>query len=137
MDYATQADLIERFGEQELIQLTDESGRGIIDEDKVARALADAAGEIDAHIESRLQLPLDTVPRALTRIACDITRYYLYDDAVPEQIAKRYDDAIRFLRAVARGDMQIGAASESPSTDKTVDFSAGGNVWDRSDDGFI
>lgn len=137
MDYATQQDMVNRFGEEELIQLTDQVGRGVIDSARVIWALNDAHGEIDAHLEPRYQLPLTVVPRMLVAIACDIARFHLYDDAAPEGVAKRYDNAIRLLRSIARGEVQLGAASESPETDNSVQFEGGGNVFDRKDDSFI
>jgi phage gp36-like protein len=137
MSYATESDMVSRFGRDQLVQLTDEDGRGVIDSDKVTKALNDAAGEIDAHLEPRYQLPLATVPISLVRIACDLARYYLYTDAAPEQVNKRYDAAIKFLGAIARGDIKLGADDQLDDSENLVEFAGGGNVFDRSDDGFI
>lgn len=120
MGYATQDDLVERFGEIELIQLTDRDGVvGAINTAVVAAKLADADGEIDPYLRSRYALPLATVPQPLMRIACDIARYHLHADRATEQVAQRYKDAIAFLRAVAKGELQLGldpAAQPAPAT---------------------
>lgn len=108
MPYATQQDLVDRFGETEVIQLSDRASTGAIDAAVVAAKLADAEAEIDSYLAGRYTLPLDPVPLTLQRIACDITRYHLYDDRPTEYVAKRYDAAVAFLKAVNKGDIQLG-----------------------------
>lgn len=129
MPYATLQDLVERFGEQELIELTDRAGAGVIDADVADRAIQDASGEIDGYVSAAgYPVPLDPVPRLITAYCADIARYRLYDDHAPEQATKRYDDAVRFLRAVAKGDVKLGATPPEP-TAGTADFDAGRNVF--------
>lgn len=110
MAYATKQDLVDRFGYEELTQLTDRLTSGHPDDTIIALAIADASAEIDSYLVGRYNLPLTTVPSALSRIASDIARYYLYDDRMTEQVAKRYDTAIQFLRAVGKGELDLGAA---------------------------
>lgn len=107
MPYATQSDLEERFGPQELAQLTDRVDGLMPDPAVVARAIADAEAEIDGYLAARYAVPLGTVPAVLVRLTCDIARYRLYDDRVTEAVRTRYTDAIAFLRAVAKGDARI------------------------------
>lgn len=114
MSYCTIQDLIDRFGEAELIQLTDRQRTGIIDDGVVSRAISDATAEIDGYLAGRYTLPLETVPAALTRIACSIARYHLYDARATEQVSKNYDTALSFLRSVAKGNIAIGAGSVAP-----------------------
>lgn len=119
MSYCTQQNLIDRFSEQELIELTDRATpvTGAIVAAVLSRAIADADAEIDGHLAAKFTLPLDPVPLTLERIACDITRYHLYDDRVSEQVRTRYQDAIKFLKGVVDGSISIGvdAASEAPA----------------------
>jgi len=110
MTYATQADLETRFSTEELAQRTDRIDGSVIDADVVARALADAEAEIDGYLAKRYQLPLATVPPMLARLACDIARYYLYDDCVIEVVRKRYEDSVRLLKALASGEVTLDAA---------------------------
>jgi len=139
MSYCTQTDLIERFGESEIRQLSDRHNVGDIDADVVARAIADADGEIDGYLGGRFTLPLANVPTVLVRVACDIARYYLYDDAVSEQVVRRYNDARDFLRSAGRGDISLGvdANGAAPVSDNTATLESGGSVFNRSDKGFI
>lgn len=111
MSYCTKADMIARFGELELIQLTDDVNAGAIDDETLAQAIADAEAEINSYLAGRYTVPLPSTPLVLVRIATDIARYYLYADRVTEQVRVRYDDGVKFLRAVAKGDVSIGVDS--------------------------
>lgn len=111
MDYATQADLIDRFGETELAQLTDRDNGAILDPTVLNRALADADAEIDSYLAARYQLPLASVPTALVRVAADLARYRLYDDRVTEAVRNRYQEAVGYLKAISAGGVVIDGAS--------------------------
>lgn len=115
MTYAGLQDLVERFGERELAQLTDEAGGQAIDAATVARALADADAEIDGYLGARYALPLTQVPPLVLRLACDIARYRLYDDGVPATVRQRYEDAVAVLRRIADGTVTLGVgAAQTP-----------------------
>lgn len=117
MTYATQADLVARFTETEIGQVADTDGSGEIDAALVARALADADAEIDAALAGRYQLPLATVPPLLTRIACDLARFSLYTDQVPQVVEMRQKNAVRLLSDIAAGRVSLGLATPpEPST---------------------
>ncbi len=135
MTYATQQDLVERFGQEELIQLTDRNSVGAIDATVVAKALADADAAIDGYVASRYTLPLSPVPAQLNRVAGDIARYYLYEDKPTEAVQKRYDAAIAWLKDVAKGLITLGvdAAAQAPTPASTVQFEAGQKVFARED----
>lgn len=109
MPYATQSDLTARFTETELIQLTDrDATTSAVDTAVLDAALQDADAEIDARLMARYTLPLASVPRLLVNAACDIARYRLYDDRAPDHVVKRYDDALRLLDKISKGDVQLG-----------------------------
>ena len=105
MGYATKQNLIDRFDEKELVELTDRAtpAAGAIDDQVLNRALADADARINAFLAPRYTLPIDPVPGVLEQTACDIARYYLYEDRVTDQVKRRYDDAMAFLKNVANG----------------------------------
>lgn len=108
--YATQADLETRFGSEEIAQRSDRINGSVIDVTVVARALADADAEIDAYLAVRYQLPLASVPAVLGRVACDIALYRLCD-IPPDEVRKRYEDAVRDLKRAADGALVIDGAS--------------------------
>lgn len=107
MTYATLQTMLERFGDEELIQRTDRHGSGQLDVQVMARALADADAEVNSYLAVRYALPLAGVPTALARVAADVARYRLYDDGVPETVRKRYEDAVALLKRMASGDVKL------------------------------
>ena len=111
MTYATQAELETRFSHIELLKLTDRTNSGAVDVAVVTRALADADAEIDGYLAARYTLPLTPIPPVLSRVAADIARYHLYGDRVQEAVRQRYEDAIRLLKSIAKGEVQLGIAT--------------------------
>jgi phage gp36-like protein len=116
MPYATQLDMMQRFGQIELTQLTDRENTGSIDVDVLNQALGDADTEINGHLEGRYTLPLSRTPKILVTYACDIARYRLYDDRATEQVTKRYESAMKFLRMVAEGRLSLGLDENGEAT---------------------
>lgn len=106
--YATQQNMIDRFGEQELIELTDRANAGTINATVLGQALADADAEINAYLTSRYTLPLASVPPVLVKFAADVARYQLYDTRATEMVKARYDDAVKFFKALASGIVSLG-----------------------------
>jgi phage gp36-like protein len=107
MAYATKQDLVTRFGEAELVSLTDRTGSGHVDDAVVARALADAGAKIDSYLRGRYTLPLAVVPRDLLAPACDIARFQLYSDRPTDTVRERFEDAIAWLKDVAAGRVNL------------------------------
>lgn len=123
MPYATQAQMIDRFGQPELIQLTDRDGSaGAIVAAVLDAALLDADEEIDSYLRGVRALPLASpIPERLVRVACDLARYHLYDDHAPEGVRTRYQDGIRWLRDVASGRASLGEVDTvAPETGRLV-----------------
>ena len=102
--------MIDRFGQAELVQLTDRTipATGAIVDAVLNKALADANAEIDGYLIGQYQLPLASVPANLEALACDIARYKLFDDRATEQVSKRYDDAVKYLVRVGKGELSLG-----------------------------
>lgn len=141
MTYATQQNLIDRFGEDELIQLTDRAGLDAIDATVISRALGDADATINGYLAARYTLPLSSpVPEILERLACDIARYALFEDQVTEIVEKRYKDAIALLRDVSAGRAELGLSDtdNKPVSKSTAQISSTTPVFRRGNsEGFI
>lgn len=141
MAYATAQDMIKRFGEEELIDLTDRDGSlGSIAAPVLDQALADASAEIDGYLGGRYKLPLATVPAVLIRICCDIARYQLYDERANEQLQTRYQDSIKFLRSLGKGELNLGLPDEGESgpSQNLAEMHSDGHVFRRGNSsGFI
>lgn len=112
--YATEADLVARFGE-EIGSLKVMVSNPTFVED----AIQDATEEINGHIGDRYPLPLPNVPSNLKRMACDIARYRLYFQQPTDEVRKRYEDAVAFLKRVA--DNKAHLQIQLPITNEIVD----------------
>lgn len=125
MSYATVADMVLRFGESVMVQLTDLARSGQVDHAAAQMALDDAAAEIDGYL-NRYTRPFATVPRILTVYCCDMARYRLATGMrqLTDDVQSRYDAAVGYLRLVATGRASLGGlpASQAPATDNTVVF---------------
>jgi len=139
MSYCKLQDLIDRFGEIELIELSDNDNVGQINEDTIDSAIEDADGLINGYVGSRFPVPLSPVPSSINRIACELARYYLYDDGAPDYVTKRFDDAEKVLKGISKGEISIGITEqgEKPSSQNTVQMTSGGNVFNRKDKSFL
>lgn len=124
--------MIARFGEAEVIALTDRANLGVVDDTVLAGALAEADAEIDPYLAPCLVLPLSSVPKILSGFACDIARYRLCGSGVTEteEVRKRYEDAIKFLVKVSRGEISLGldAVGATPAAHGSVQISAPARV---------
>jgi phage gp36-like protein len=109
MAYATRADMVKRFGLDEITGLEKESGKGT---QSVTAALLDAAAEIDGYISQRYKLPLPlgkSFP-VLVWLSCDIARYRLWEGKVNDEqdtVYIRYKRTVKVLEDIAAGDMSL------------------------------
>lgn len=103
MTYATKQAMLDRFSERELAELTDAVAHSSIDDATLAPALAFAGDLINSKLRARYTVPLATVPQIIIDYACDIARYRLYGDAVPELIKERFAQAMNYLNDLALG----------------------------------
>lgn len=132
MSYATQQDLVDHYGEAEIIQLSDRADTGAINAAVVAEALTDASEEMDGYIGTRYALPLPTQPTALTRICADIARYRLYQFP-PDEVAQRYKDAVKFLENISKGSVTLGLPqAEQPESAGEPQSSKPSRVFTRT-----
>lgn len=113
--YANVGDMVARFGDLEVMQLSDRNMDGTIDEDVVNIALGDATAEIDTYL-GRFSQPFSEVPPILKRLCCDIARYRLAATSgvqITDEIRNRYKiDVLDLLRSLAKGEVQLGTNSQ-------------------------
>lgn len=120
--FATKDDMVRRFGQREVIQLTDREFTGAIDDQVLQSALDAADAEVCGYLASRYQLPLVATPRLLVDYACDIARYRLTGTEVQStpDIETRYNHAVRYLGKVAVGDIGLGIDTQGAPVDNQV-----------------
>ena len=138
MSYATSADLLTRFGEGELLRLA-MTPSGELDQATLQLALDDASALIDGYLAGRYPLPLTHVPSALVPICADIARHRLYGEQAPEQIAKRNEAALAFLKSVGKGELALGLAAdgEQLESQNLAQLQSDGRVFGRDSGGFL
>lgn len=126
--YVTVEAMLKKFGERELIQLTDneEPYQHMINYDKLNAALEEANSEVDGYL-SRFNLPLQTIPPYLKNAACNMARYHACTGALSENdpIKIKHDAAIRTLKDIAKGELTLGG---SPAGESKPVESSGNNV---------
>ena len=103
-------DMILRFSEREIAALTDHEYGRTVDDEVLARAIADAEAEAGSYLAAAGYHGLsgDKVPRVLVVKVCDIARYYLHEDGDIEIVEKRYKSAIDWLKALVKDPRLLG-----------------------------
>ncbi|MDR0966661.1 MAG: DUF1320 domain-containing protein [Myxococcales bacterium] len=129
MAYCSLTDLIDRFGEREILVLTDRDKDGVADTAVADAAISDASAEIDLRVGQRYRVPVAPTPPILRSFACDIARYRLAGERPHDQIAQRYRDAIASLELIANGQVSLGAGDASLAGQSRVSFSAPAPVF--------
>lgn len=146
MSYATQADIELHFGEAQVLIASDRDGDGVADTGLIDSALLKASEEIDSYLIMRYSLPLATTPGILKSVCCEIAMYRLSPDtSYTEEKRKRYEDAIKWLRDVAKGlvgldddsgteeegddNLEIDDGTETTVTSRVFTRSKLGGLW--------
>jgi len=139
MPYCTEQDMVDRYGDSEMIQLTDRDDLGIIDSSLVTMSIENASAVMDGYIGSRYALPLINPPRVLELYCADIARYHLYDDRVTEAVERNHVTAMSFLKQVSEGRVKLGLSDsgDKPKANEGAQMTSGGRVMGRADNGFL
>lgn len=116
MPYIDKAYMITRFGEADIIELTDrvEPITEAIVDDVLDAALISASGIADAYISARYKTPLSSVPEMIKDCVGAIAYYKLCRDRYTDEVRQEYDDALKFLKDVANGKAQLVAEGSEP-----------------------
>lgn len=114
--YASVANMVERFGNTEMIRLSMPEDRETetLDPAKIEVALIDATALIDGYLRGRYKVPLATVPMDVVRAACILARYDLAkgERVEPtEQMRLERKEVILWLENIAKGLITIEAVA--------------------------
>jgi phage gp36-like protein len=124
MSYTTREDYEEAFGARELSDLL---AQGVDFE----RQVAAAASMINGYLAARYTLPLLEVPDMVRGWALDATRYRLWSDQAPEEVRRRYEDALQQLRDLAarKIDLPPGSNGIAPASGFVIDGYSAARVF--------
>jgi phage gp36-like protein len=117
MSYATREALIDRYGEPELVRLTDVDRLGVVDEGKLSAAIESTNAMVDAYLSGAgYSLPLTPMDASIVDAACAIVRFKLFRyEAVPEAIEAK-DAAIDYLTRISKGTVSLVGQSDAPKS---------------------
>ncbi len=120
--YAQKQDMIDRYDEASLIELTarDNDAAYAINDIILDKALSDADSLINAYIAAKYKTPIYPIAPVLVMHACDIAWYKLHRSRYPEEVRKAYDDAISFLNRIASGQIRLDDGSSEPTSTAAI-----------------
>ncbi|GMT42823.1 MAG: hypothetical protein IEMM0002_1234 [bacterium] len=139
MAYSTTQDVKDRISEDTLVQLTDTTNSGQVDDTLVQSAIADADSLIDSLISPVYQVPLSSVPRIIKERSAIIAifKLHLFRSVNPGVWKDAYLGALEFLQSVAAGKATLeGSAPEPPATSdlsSNVDFESSDRKFSRDE----
>jgi phage gp36-like protein len=132
--YIAQGDLDEYLSEDALRQLTDDSNNKEADAAIVAECIAGAEDYFDGHIAHRYTVPLSSHTGIVDELCVVFAtqRLYARRGRMPEPFEKIYEDAMKTLEKIAKGEIIIDGADESESEVDVVEVTTQTRVHDRS-----
>ena len=116
--YATTADLIQRFGQDEIEVLAPTANVEAIDAAKVETAITDASAEMNSYLASKYNVPVQDQSNVLIAVCCDLTRYHLCTIQPTDEVTQRYQQRIAWLRDISLGRAHLNQISQTPSSGK-------------------
>ncbi len=135
MPYATQTDMLARYGMRKLVALTDinQPMVGEIVTTVLDARLADASAEIDGYLAGRMPVPVTNPPEVLKLLCCRLAYYALLGDAASEVDQADVKAARDYLKSVAKGEISLTTPDQAPAQAGagSVLFSAGSKDWGR------
>jgi len=115
--YITNEDLERRLGSEAFLELTDDEGTGQPNTARADEARLGAEGEADSYFAARYAVPVELgadprVAAVVRSFVLDLAAYRLHGrrPPVPADAARRRDEAVAWLREVARGTAHLPAS---------------------------
>jgi len=138
MAYCTSTDIEARIPAQRIIQLTDDEhlaeARGTLAAAEVANssittritgAIEDADTTVDSYIRKLYATPLTTTPNTIRKVSVDLAVFNLHGRRdgeldLPESVRMRHTEAIRMLKGINTGAIDVGIEAVPASSAKSV-----------------
>ena len=124
--YATIESMVTRYGKEDLVAITDTEMpyTGEIKLNKLQEAIEAANAEVDAYLAKQLNVPTVLSSAFVRMMACDVARYHvaLGNARVSERDEKRYDLAVKNLKAVNEGRIGIGASTAETNAAPSINL---------------
>jgi phage gp36-like protein len=141
MSYCSSSDITSLIPNDELVQLTNDSGGDSVDSSVITTAIDYVDNFIDGYLRGRYDLPLTSTPDELKYIAIDLVVFRLYTRRmytnIPENIEARYKTVVKQLEHIQSGKFSLGIESSDAhdnkllKTNKTTTTSTRNRVYDE------
>lgn len=114
MSYIDQTDLEKAISARTVLELSDDDADGVSDTGVIDAVLLQGQSEVDGALRKRYHVPLSTPPQLVKTLALDVTVYRLFKRRAhqletPKSVQAQYDQAVKQLNAIARGDIDVDA----------------------------
>ncbi len=118
--YATIADMELAFGVQFVLKLSDRDNLKARNDAALNSVLTKASSLANSYIDKKYSIPLITPPDFLVSAVVDIAVYMQSRDRATgtDEMRKRYEDGIKLLEKIAKGDVTL-AGNEPASSGST------------------
>ncbi len=135
MAYCSPSDILTMISQEELAELTADSG-DLPDTFVVEEVITLADAEIDAYLGGRYEVPLTPAPPRLKALSVDMAIYHLYSrrSVVPPVRRDKYEAAVAFLQDVAAGSVGLEGAGGDPAgaTGEVAELSSAPRYFSRT-----
>lgn len=133
MAYATQTEAITLYGETYILTSVDRDKDGSPDATAFSSALDKASNVVDSYLGVRFDVPISPVPEVLKQYTVDIAVYYSSPDlALTKEKRRRYEDAIAWLKLVAKGQASLGLDEPSDDQEHNPVLVGNSRLFDRT-----
>ena len=135
--YITAQEMINLFGESEMIEVTnlDDPSANTINLVRLESAIAYAESEINSYLNRNYTLPLSSVPIVLINKVADVVRWQLDSRNTRGEVRQRYEEAIAWLKLIAKGDVRLGLDNDNQQVQTTnypvIGYANPNKVWTR------
>jgi phage gp36-like protein len=122
MAYCSEDDLLKMIPEEDLTDLTAESGE-VPDSLIIADAISKADAEIDSYLGVKYVVPISPTPDQVKALSVDLAIYHMYSrHSIMRPVRQqKYEAAVAFLKQVAAGQAVImGPEGESATVTHEV-----------------
>jgi len=115
-EWITILDLINEYGEEDLPKKIEDNDE-VINELKVNESIVSSRLKIESYLRTAgIEIPVsDSVKLEIRECTYNITRYFYsdYDGGMTEEIQKRYEMCIQYLKDIASGKVRLSSISNN------------------------
>lgn len=112
-----------QLSEATVIQLTDDEQLDVVNSDRVDEAISSADAIIDGYCSGRYVVPFVPAPAIIAKCSLDMAIYNLYArrvETMPEVRDKNYNNAIKLLQSIAKGEVLLNGSTTPPPAPDTA-----------------